>query len=216
MIFSEKTLYIIQKLSFANPLRSLYSPLKALLVFLSMRVSISSLFGPQPKAADISFSFCEEVELLADWKESFRPTTALCGRVEIVRLRSDVLVFLRDATISGIVSCGRCLQEQEIDLSIPHAEQIFYSGRSEEWGEEEFVIDWKKSEIDLAPFLRQEIEVHIPSEFQHDENRCDPAMLRKIKEFGGPKKPAPLADLKKLLPRAPVNSQKGKGKKPIS
>lgn len=97
--------------------------------------------------------------------------------------KDNLLVF--DIIFDGSVSvdCDICLDLLNIDVS---GDSKIIGKYSDEdiWGEEDVIsIPPKDHKIDLSEIFYQLIHLSLPAKMVHEEGKCDPIMLEKLKEY---------------------------------
>ena len=99
--------------------------------------------------------------------------------------KDNLLVFdiLYDGSVN--VDCDVCLDQ--LDTEVSGDSRIIGKYSDEDfWGEEDVInIPSKDHKVDLSDIFYQLIRLSLPSKIVHEEGKCDPVMLEKLKEYNG-------------------------------
>lgn len=117
-----------------------------------------------------------ESELIHDGKVAFD--------VELDK-KENLLVFdiIYDGKVN--VDCDVCLDQLDVEVS---GDSRIIGKYSDEdvWGEEDVIyIPSKDHKVDLSEIFYQFIHLSLPAKTVHEEGKCDPVMLEKLKEYNG-------------------------------
>ncbi|MBI5414662.1 hypothetical protein HZA38_04065 [Candidatus Peregrinibacteria bacterium] len=175
-----------------------------------MILGIAPLFAPNRAHERISIEFDEKFILPEGWSNIFEMGSPVSAKIHVYRLEDDVVAQIEKATFSAFLTCGKCLQKEQSTIIIQNSEQIFYSKKEDPLKEGDFMIDHKSLSIDLTPFFLEEMYTHVPTNFVHEDGKCDPEMLKKISELEKDSSPSPFLVLKDILP--PPKSREKKKK----
>jgi len=97
----------------------------------------------------------------------------LKGELMLIKLKDEISVILKDASIGVRFKCSRCLKDYDGVIEIPGAEREFLAHRPivAEDLNDVYLIDMKDLTIDIYEMVRQEIILHFPF-FQVCFNSC--------------------------------------------
>ena len=99
--------------------------------------------------------------------------------------KENLLVF--DIFYNGSVNvdCDICLDILDIEIS-GDSRIIGKFSDEDVWGEEDVIyIPPRDHKVDLSELFYQLIHLALPSKAVHEEGKCDPIMIEKLKEYNG-------------------------------
>lgn len=101
-----------------------------------------------------------------------------------VYLEKQERLMIFDFEIDGFVStlCDRCGEDLRIDLSTENNLVVRFAEESDFTDDEVIFLNENESSIDLGQFLYEYIMVGLPTRRIHEESKCDPEVLRYLKE----------------------------------
>jgi len=105
------------------------------------------------------------LNVLVEFPDSgIKVTAPLQGELMMIKLKEEISVIIKDASIGVRLKCGRCLNDYDALIRIPGAEREFLSRRPSIIDDlnDVYLIDMKDLTIDIYEMVRQEIILHFP------------------------------------------------------
>lgn len=149
------------------------------------------------KTYNIPFKNLEEGKHLFRFKidgkffEQFEFHNVNDGDLEVViDLEKQKQLLILDMNIKGIlnVNCDLCLDNFDLSLEINDRLFVKFSNSGEEQIDENIIVGYEETEINIAHNLYEIIELNLPYRIVHPPDRqgiiqCDKKMLKKIEEL---------------------------------
>jgi len=106
-----------------------------------------------------------ELDVPVSFKDKdLNPVSNLVADVMMIKLREEISVIVSNAKITVKRKCEKCLEDFTEEVHIPEASREFISGKLDQNDDpnENFMINFEDSSIDLNEMVRQEIFLHFP------------------------------------------------------
>ena len=112
----------------------------------------------KPVGTSLRYSIEGEVEL-----EDLKFNSDLSAKVELMKIDKGVNVSAKDVKVIVELNCDKCLKEYDYEINAPFMERQFYFKKNKNDDIRDiYLVDMKKTEIDISEMLRQEINLHFP------------------------------------------------------